>query len=271
MSSGLLKLSGRLYAILFSIFMLAPMIVVLTVSFTNEGYVSFPPQSFGLRWYAEVFASDTFMNAMRYSLIVAAVTAASSGLLGVAAAVALADREMKGRGTLLMIATMPLTLPHIVLAIALLQLFGMFAVPTAPYALLIGHILITAPYVLRLTLASLSGLDPKLALASYSLGASRLYTLTRIIVPLGMRGVMAGLLFAFLLSFDEVTISLFTALPGAMTLPAEIFSYASQGSDPIIAAASGIMIIVSALGVVGIELSFGLLRIIAGEDRSRRK
>ncbi|CAH1658454.1 MAG: ABC transporter permease [Chelatococcus sp.] len=270
MTTGLLRTGGRIYGILFCIFMLAPMIVVLGASFTGEGYISFPPPSLSLRWYQEVYHNDTFMRALRYSLEIAAITAAASGALGVAAAVVLVNRGIPGRGLLVTLATMPLTLPHIVLSIALLQLFGQFAVPTAPYALLAGHILITAPYVLRLTMSSLGGLDPRLELASYTLGASYAQTLVRVVLPLGMRGITAGLLFAFLLSFDEVTISLFTALPGAQTLPAEIFNYASQGADPIIASASGIMIIISALGVVAIELSFGLLRMIAGEERPRR-
>ncbi|WP_431280855.1 ABC transporter permease [Humitalea sp. 24SJ18S-53] len=261
------RMAGAAFAIVFSIFMLAPMVVVLGASFTAEGYIQFPPASLGLRWYREAFANESFVNALYLSLRIATATAVLSGLLGVAAAIALTDVRMPGRQALVGLATLPLALPHIVLAIALLQLFGMIRVATAPYALLAGHVLTTLPYVLRLTMNSLAGLDPKLELASQSLGASRIQTLRRIVVPLGARGILAGILFSFLLSFDEVTIALFTATPGQMTLPAEIFSYASQGADPVIAAASGIMIMISAVLVLVIERCFGVLRLIIGDSR----
>ncbi|MGV6876373.1 ABC transporter permease [Pseudochelatococcus sp. B33] len=262
--------AGQIYAVLFSFFMLAPMIVVLVASFTADGYISFPPRSFGIRWYQAVLDDRSFMNALRFSVEIAVLTAAASGILGVLSAVVLVKPSFPGRSLLVSLAMMPLTLPHIVLAIALLQLFGRLAIPTAPYALLASHVLITAPYVLRLTMTSLGGLDPRLELASFTLGASRTYTLRHVIIPLGLRGILAGILFAFLLSFDEVTIALFTALPGKMTLPAEIFSYASQGADPIIAAASGLMIIISAAFVIIIERWFGVLRLIVGEERAKR-
>ncbi|MBJ3776726.1 ABC transporter permease [Acuticoccus mangrovi] len=261
---------GRIYGVLFSAFMLAPMVVVLAASFTGEGYISFPPASLSTRWYVEVLQNNTFMNALSFSLQIAAITATASGLVGVLSAVVLVKPSFPGRTFLVSLAMMPLTLPHIVLAIALLQLFGSLAIPSAPYALLMGHILITVPYVLRLTMTSLGGLDPRLELASFTLGASRSYTLRHVVLPLGLRGILAGILFAFLLSFDEITISLFTALPGKMTLPAEIFSYASQGSDPVIAAASGLMIIISAVVVIIIEWWFGLLRLILGDEPAKR-
>ena len=104
-------------------------------------------------------------------------------------------------------------------------------------------------------------------MASYSLGASPWQTLRLITLPMIAPGAVAGIVFAFLLSFDEVTISLFTALPGQTTLPAEIFGYASTGSDPVIGAVSGLMIFFAAGLILVVERFFGVLRLIAHEDR----
>jgi putative spermidine/putrescine transport system permease protein len=123
------------------------------------------------------------------------------------------------------------------------------------------------PYVVRLTMTSLVGLDRQIERASYSLGASPWQTLRLVILPMIAPGIVAGVMFAFLLSFDEVTISLFTSLPGRTTLPAEIFNFASQGSDPVITAVSGLMIIVASVLVLLVEKFFGALRLIANETR----
>jgi putative spermidine/putrescine transport system permease protein len=131
--------------------------------------------------------------------------------------------------------------------------------------LFIGHLLITVPYVLRLTLTSLRGMDPQLERASQSLGATSWQTTRYVVLPNIAPGLLAGVVFSFLISFDEVTISLFTGLPGNTTLPTEIFHIASQGSDPIVTAVSGIMILLSAALVLLAEKTVGVLKMIANE------
>jgi putative spermidine/putrescine transport system permease protein len=179
-------------------------------------------------------------------------------------ALAIARSQFPGRDAIVALLTMPLAVPHVVLALALLQILAIVRVPTAPWGLMAGHILITMPYVLRLTLTSLHDLDHTIERASYSLGATPWQTFRLVTLPMIAPGVIAGVFFAFLLSFDEVTISIFLSQPGQTTLPSQIFGIASHGSDPIITAASGLLIIVATILVLLIERYFGALRLIVG-------
>jgi len=258
----------RIYAIIFSAFVLFPLVVILILSFTNEGYNRFPPASYGLRWYREALDTPAFVDGFLFSLQIATVVTLISGLLGVAAAIGLNRATFAGRNFIIGVIMVPLALPAMVMAIGLLQIFTVAGIVTSPYALAICHVLLTVPYVLRLTLASLGSFNRTLELASYSLGASRWYTFRRVMLPLIAPGLAGGLLFAFLLSFDEVTAGIFLSVPGATTLPAEIFGYAAQGADPVVTAVSGLMVIFAAVLVAFIERFFGVLRLIADEQPS---
>jgi putative spermidine/putrescine transport system permease protein len=229
--------------------------------------VQFPPQSYGIRWYIAAVNNRTFMQGLLFSIEVACAVALISGVLGVLGALVLARVAFPGRDAIVSLLMVPIALPHIVLAIALLQMFGTLGIASSPWGLAAGHILLTLPYVLRLTMTSLYGMNRQIEQASYSLGASPMTTLRLVIIPMIAPGVVAGVLFAFLLSFDEVTISLFTSMPGRTTLPAAIFNFAAEGSDPVITAVSGLMIIFVSLLLVVIERFFGVLRLIANEER----
>jgi putative spermidine/putrescine transport system permease protein len=253
----------RTFAVLFCIFMLAPLAVILVVSFTNENFVQFPPREFGIRWYVEALQNSYFQSGLLFSLQVAGLVAVLSGALGILSALILVRYRFPGRGTILAVLLMPVAIPHIVLAIALLQFMALLAVPSAPIGIIGGHLLISLPFVLRLTMASVVALDPMIERASYSLGASNLQTLRYVILPMIAPGAVAGTIFAFLISFDEVTIALFLALPGQTSLPAQIFNFASQGSDPVITAASGGMIIFTLCLMLLIERYYGVLQLMA--------
>ena len=258
-------LMRRLYGLAFCVYMLLPLVIVLIVSFSADSFVQFPPESYGMRWYLSAMRNANFVGSFLFSFKIACAIAVVAGVLGLLSALALTRYAFRGRDAVIGLLTVPLALPHIVLAIALLQLFTIFAVPTSPYALFIGHLLITVPYVLRLTLTSLRGMDPQLERASQSLGATSWQTTRYVVLPNIAPGLLAGVVFSFLISFDEVTISLFTGLPGNTTLPTEIFHIASQGSDPIVTAVSGIMILLSAALVLLAEKTVGVLKMIANE------
>ncbi len=260
-------LARRVYAVAFCAFMLLPLVIVLISSFTADNFVQFPPKSFGLRWYIAAINSETLMSALTFSVQIAVVVVILSGLLGICGALVLARSEFPGRAFIVSLLMAPLALPHVVIAIGLLHLFGSLRISSSPLGLAAGHILVTLPYVLRLTMTSLVGLDRHIDRASYSLGASYWQTLRLVTLPMIAPGLVAGLLFAFLLSFDEATISLFTSLPGHSTLPAEIFNIASQGSDPVVTSVSGLMIVVATVLVLVIERFFGVLRLIANEQQ----
>jgi putative spermidine/putrescine transport system permease protein len=261
--SGHWHFARRAFAVVFSLFMLAPLLVIMVVSFTDEGYVRFPPKSFGLRWYVAAFQNQYFQSGLVVSLQIAVLVALVSGILGVLAALVLGRYRFRGRDAILSVLLMPVAIPHIVIAIALLQFMSVLALPSAPLGIIAGHILISLPFVLRLTMTSVVALDPQMERASYSLGATPFQTFRYVLLPMIAPGAAAGTIFAFLISFDEVTISLFLALPGRSTLPAEIFNFASQGSDPVITAASGAMIIFAVVLILLVERFYGVLKLMA--------
>jgi len=254
----------RIAAFLFMVFMLAPLIVIVIASFTDDGYVQFPPSTYGIRWYRQVFQSANIMGGVLFSFEIALAAALLSGLLGVASALALSRANFRGRDAIVYFLTMPLSVPHVVLALAFLQVLSMVQIATSPWGIVASHILITTPYVLRLAQTSLADLDQTIERASYSLGATPAQTFRMIILPMIAPGVIAGVFFAFLLSFDEVTISIFLSTPGKTTLPAQIFAIASTGSDPIVTATSGLLIIVAIIAILFIEKFFGSLRLLIG-------
>lgn len=262
-SRSLAHTARRVFAVLFSMFMLAPLLVIMVVSFTDEGYVRFPPGSFGIKWYIAAFQNPYFQSGLIFSLKIGVFVAVVSGALGILAALVLGRYRFPGRAAILSLLLMPVAIPHVVIAIALLQFISLLALPSAPLGIVGGHILITLPFVLRLTMTSVVALDPQAERASYSLGASPLQTLRYVILPMIAPGAVAGTIFAFLISFDEVTISLFLALPGNTSLPAEIFNFASQGSDPIITAVSGAKIVFAVLLMLIVERRYGVLRLMA--------
>ncbi len=263
MTSKGLHFARRSYAVLFCLFMLAPSIVILVVSVTAEDFVRFPPREFGLRWYWAALDNQYFRDGFYFSVKIALVVALLSGVLGVLAALVLARVEFPGRGAILAVLLMPVAIPHIVIAIALLQFMALLRWPSAPIGIIGGHLLVALPFVLRLTMTSVIALDPALEKASASLGASRFQTLRYVTLPMIAPGAIAGTIFAFLLSFDEVTISIFLALPGQTSLPAQVFNFASQGSDPVITAVSGAMILFTLILMLLIEKFYGVLRLMA--------
>jgi putative spermidine/putrescine transport system permease protein len=134
----------------------------------------------------------------------------------------------------------------------------------APLRLLIGHALIVLPYVVRTTLASLARLDPAWTEAAETLGASRLAAFRQIILPLIRPGVVAGMLFGFILSFDDVSVSLFLVDARTVTLPLAIMSYLQYNFDPSIAAISSMLIGLTVVVVVVVERRLGMKQLFTG-------
>lgn len=256
----------RGYAVIAGILMVTPLVAVIVASLTADEVVRIPPDNWGFRWYWEAFGDSDFVGAFFFSLETAAAVALIAGVLGVGCAIAIHLYRFPGRGAVQSLVMAPLMLPRVVIAILLLLLFSKIAVTTSPYGLVAGHVLITMPFVVRLTLAGLAGIDPSLERVGRSLGASQAYVLRRIVVPLIAPSVMCGVLFAFLLSFDETVIAIFTSVPGRTTLPVLIFNYAQNRTDPFVPAVSSIVVLVGVVVILVVDRFFGLLRLLSGGE-----
>jgi putative spermidine/putrescine transport system permease protein len=258
-----MKALHRTYVALVYAFLLAPIAVVMLASLTKTDYVVFPPQGLTLAWYAAIFAHPEFVGSLVLSLIVAGGTAIVAGTLGTLAAIAIVRERVPGSGLWLALLSSPLVIPTVVLGIALLQWFTLIALPAGALPLILGHTILALPYVVRLVGAGLLGIDPSLDRAAAGLGATPLERLRRVTLPIVAPSIVAGALFAFITSFDDLTVALFIVSTNVMTLPVRIYDYMQFNYDPLITSISTVMIVLSLVLVFVVERVIGVGRLFA--------
>lgn len=244
------------------VFLVIPVLVVVLVSFNPLESLSINLVRPSLRWYLEFFRNANFFNSFGASLEIAAITAAASTLIGVPAAYGLVRSNLPGRTLLQVFFLSPLAVPAIILGVALLNFYYLIRMNGSTLSIILGHIAVTSPYVIRTVTASLVGLDPALEEAAVGLGASPLRTFFAITLPLMRSGVIAGAIFVFILSFGELNATVFLTSPAATTLPVQIFSELVWTTNPVVAAASVFQILVIVLGVLVIERTVGMTRVV---------
>jgi putative spermidine/putrescine transport system permease protein len=238
-------------------FILAPILVIIPVSFSETQYLVFPPQGFSLRWYVNFFKTRELTTALGTTLHLAFWTTLSATVAGTMVAMAIVRYRFRGRETIRTLLMAPIVMPRLVLGIAFLLFFSKTVLSGAFGALLAAHLVIALPYVIRTVGASLLGLDRSLEEAALSLGATPLLTFRTITLPLLKPGILAGAIFAFVTSFDELVVSLFLTGPNLTTLPVQIYNYIEYTSDPTIAAISVVLIVFTSLVVLITERIVG--------------
>ena len=248
------------------IFMLAPLVVVCLVAFTPENTLSLPTSGFSLRWFEAVFERADFLDAFHNSLILAFSSATLATLIAVPAALAIARLHFPGRDFLNALFLSPIIIPHLVLGVAMLRLFALMGVSGSFSWLILAHVVVITPYVLRLVLAAAVGMDRSAEQAAESLGAGRVSLFCRITLPLILPGVAGGWLLAFINSFDEVTLSIFVTSPATQTLPVRMYVYATESIDPMMAAVSALVIALTVVTMVVLDRVYGLDRVLVGKQ-----
>lgn len=249
---------------LFGIFMLAPLVMVVLVSFTAKGYIAMPFDGASLRWYRAILEATDFIDAFWRSLGLAAAAATLATLMAVPAGMAIAWHRFAGRDTTLALLLSPLMVPHVVLGIALLRFLTQIGGSGSYWGLTVAHTVIVLPYVLRLVVAAATGFDRSIAQAAQSLGASAWTVFRRIELPLIVPGVAGGWLIAFINSFDELTMSIFVASAGTQTLPVKMYNHIAHTIDPLLASVSTVMIAITLVLMIVLDRFYGLDRILSG-------
>ena len=237
-----------------------PVIIVILASVTETSYLTVPPKGFTLTWYWRVLSDSSYLDAILFSLSLAITTTILSLIVGTAAAYALVRRKIPGGEALTAILMAPLVFPAVVIAVALLQFYTLTGVRGTFVALAAAHVLITLPYVVRSVLASLTGTDPVLEEAARTLGANGWVAFRKITLPLIRPGLIAGGIFSFIVSFDNVPVSIFLVSVRQTTLPVKIFAAVEHGIDPGIAAVSTLLIMLTGMGLVLAERWAGFHR-----------
>ena len=242
-------------------FLLMPLIVVVVASFNAADFLSFPPRGLSLRWYRALWESDVWDESFRLSVFVTAVVTPLSLAIGTLTAYALVRYRFPGRGLVATLVMAPLVMPQIVLGIALLNYFSLLGLIDSLTGLILGHLVVTLPFTVRLVSISVHNLDPALERAAQNLGATPLQTFWRVTLPLLRPGIVAGAIFAAIISFGELAVTLLIAGARTTTLPLRIFNYTEYNFDPTINAVSTIFVVLALVLIIALDRLIGLVRI----------
>ena len=256
-SWGFTALVGALF-----VFLLAPVLLVFPISFSNDPFLAFPPQSWGIKYYLALPNSAVLVTAFKTSRVIATVVTVLTLLFAGPAAYALVRLEFPARDWLVSLFTAPLLLPTIVLGLAIMLVFVRTGLLATYPGLVVAHMVVTLPYALRVLATALTTIPPGIEDAAASLGARPFIVFRRVTLPLMMPGAIAAAALSFLVSFDEVVISLFVVGPKLSTFPVEMFRYVETRTDPLIAAASAVLILGTAACVIVLERSIGISRAV---------
>lgn len=232
-----------LYATGVVLFLLAPLLVTVLLSFTSGKTLDFPPPGFSLQWFDAALANRMFVSGARQSFLIALGVAILSAVAGTGAAVALNHYRVRYAGAVRAFVMLPLALPGIVLGLGILFVLRDYGMQPGFWATLLGHCVIGIPYVTYMVLASFANYDMALEQASLSLGASRTRTFLRITLPLISPGIVAGAFVAFIMSFDNFSLSLF--ITKSDTLPLRLMQHIQFYLDPSVAAVATLLVAIS--------------------------
>jgi putative spermidine/putrescine transport system permease protein len=253
----------RVYVTLACIWLLAPIIIVVILAFSGDGYLHFPPSSLSLQWFGRFFGNLQWQRALMSSLIIGVIACIVSTAIGFFAAYAFLRVEFRGKKLLLSLMLTPIIVPSIITAIAMYYLASKLGLIGNFLWLGLCHAVIAMPIVLLILLSALHAVDPNLERAALGLGSSRVRVFFRIVLPLVLPGVLSAALFAFLASFDELLIALFLSGVRSQTLPVRIWNSLNLQVEPTIAAVSAFLIGVTCL-ILALD---GILRHRRGQRR----
>lgn len=234
----------RAYTVLVVLFLVAPMLVVVPLSFTSGEVLTLPLPGFSLRWYEDFFTAGRWVSATRNSFVVGLHAAAFSGLLGTLAAFGIFYAQMRGR-IVLAVLTLPLVVPSVIAGLGMYFAFALVGLTSTLAGLILAHTVLALPYVVVTVLAALQGFDRTQLRAATSLGAPFHLVLRRVVLPQIAPAVAAGALFAFATSFDELIVALFIAGPEQFTLPRQMLAGLREFLSPTICAAAVLLTVVS--------------------------
>jgi putative spermidine/putrescine transport system permease protein len=252
---------NKWFAIAVLFFLLAPMFVVIPLSFNAEPYFSFTPkmlsldpEGFSLRWYRDILENPQWGEAMKNSVIIALCSTLLATVLGTLAAMGLARSNMPFRDFFMALLISPLIVPIVIAAAGMYFFYSSVGLAQTTLGLIFAHTSLGVPFVVITMTATLSGFDQSLVKAASSLGANPITTFYRVTLPLVAPGMISGALFAFAASFDEVVTVLFLGGPDQRTIPRQMWSGIREQISPTILAVATLLIIFSCLLLLTVEM-----------------
>ena len=250
---------SKLITILTYTFILAPMIIIVAVSFNPSAAITFPPEGFSLKWYQNIFTGHTdFVTGFANSIKIAVIATIFDIFIGVFASLSVTKYNFKGKSLLVSFFTSPMFIPSISFAFVLMRTTASIKMFTPFTKILIGHIVIILPYIIRNTMSVLINFNWTLEDAAASLGVNPRQVFFKITLPLIKPGIISGAMLAFLYSFDEAVISSFLTSAKFTTMPIQIINYMEFQFDPTVAAIATILMASSLIIMLVINKLVGL-------------
>jgi putative spermidine/putrescine transport system permease protein len=244
----------RIAAGLGFVFMLAPILAIIPLSFNGSNFLSYPLQGFSWQWYEAVFAPKPWMPALWNSVTIGLATTVVATTTGTLAAYGLSYTDFPGKKLVMALLISPMVVPLVITAVAVYLAFAPFGLVRSFTGLVLAHTVLAIPFVVITVTATLHGFDRSMVRAAASLGAGPLTAFFTVTMPLTMPGILSGAVFAFVTSFDEVVVALFLAGPEQFTVPRRMFNALRDKLDPSIVALAVFLVLISILLLVTMEL-----------------
>jgi putative spermidine/putrescine transport system permease protein len=246
------------FVVLVYIFLFAPLVIIAVTAFGGENYIAFPPKSLSLKWFFNIFKSETFMTTFTISFEISILATLIALLIGIPAAYALSRYKFKGSNPIKSFFLSPTIIPGVVVGFAMFQFMTIKLRLPIMRGLLIGHLIIIIPYIIRVIGSSLEGFDYSIEEASMSLGAGKIYTFFKVVFPNITSGIISAFMLAFINSFNNVPVSMFLTGPGVSTLPISMMSYVEYNYDPTVSALSVLLMLMTIIIMFIVEKTLGL-------------
>ena len=246
----------RIVVVVLLLYLLLPIAIVLISSFGYEDYLTLTPSSFSFRWYENFFSNKGLVNSFKNSIILAICSTIGSLILGTISAYAM-DKSKK-RNFFVAYFGSPLLIPQIIIGIAMMQVANLLGLPRQMPLLVVAHVLVGVPYVVRTITASLYRFNAFWEEASFTIGAGRLKTLWYVTLPILKPGMIASGCFAFITSFGNMSISTFLTTSRFTTMPIQLYAYAKNYADPTIAAVSATTLILTTILLLLVDRTVGI-------------
>jgi putative spermidine/putrescine transport system permease protein len=227
------------------LFLMAPLLAIVPLSFSSSLYLFYPIPHFSLRWYQDFFTSDAWLTAFRNSMIIGSATTVLATVLGTLAALGLAQERFPLRPIVMGFVISPLIVPVIIIAIGIYFFFAPIGLTDSYIGIVLAHTTLAVPLVVITVSATLAGFDRNMTRAAASLGANPVRAFFKVVMPIVLPGVIAGALFAFSTSLDEVVTVLFLASPEQNTIPRQMFTGIRYFLTPTITAVATMLMAIS--------------------------
>ncbi len=253
-SERLLRTLVVAFAVAVMLFLIAPLFIVVPLSFSKDSFFTFPVREFSLRWYVDFFGNARWMHAIFNSSVAAVMTTVLATTLGTLAALGISRPDFPARRLVMAMLISPMIVPTIIVAVGSYLFFGRFGLTNTRTGLVLAHTALATPFVVITVTATLSTYDTNLTRAALSLGAPAISTFFRVTLPNILPGVVSGAIFAFAISFDEVVVALFMTAAEQRTLPVQMFSGIRDQINPTIMAAATLLLTLSIILFTALNL-----------------